>query len=970
MKTPFNVLRHVNQWEMAPRDPVTIGAMILGSMGSAGVSIATWGIVSGINMAFVVGYLATTAITSWALSQLSPTPSIGGSRGLLVNGMDGTAPHDYIYGTMRKGGTRTYTESTGTDNKFLHMIICVAGHEVDYVNFYVNDEIATLDGNGFVTSGNWNSKIRIKAYDGSQTTADPDGLLAESSQIDSTFVGNGIAYLYVRLEYDQDVFANGVPTFTTTVQGRRVYDLRTASTAYSANAALCVRDYLTSDIGLADPDTDDTIFASQANVCDEDVDLATTGVQPRYECHGVFSADMAPREIVTRMMTSCAGTLFWGQGAWQLRVGYYTAPVKTFTLADLRGGISVNTKVASRDNFNRVTGTFVSANDGYVVTEYPPIESDEFLANDKNIENTLDLALPFTTSDAAAQRLAKMTLFRGREQITVSADFGLEAFGVQVGDVVALDIDRYGWSSKEFEVVGWSFNRADGGEIVISMSLRETSPAAFAWNAEESAITRNNTNLPDFRYVPPVGINIIGGELREANQQVVGVALVDVSIDPLFASSIEFQYRKTGASKWRPSGSTLNPASLNSFEVVGISDGSFDFRARATNVLGIHGPWKTLLDNYITIFAFPPADIEDFAGNVVGNTLHLTWSPVADLDLSHYKIRYSTKKIGASYQNARNIVKKVSRPANSITVPAQTGTYFIKAIDKLGNPSRNPASFVVVTNTADIDNLNVITTLPQNPIFAGVKTNTVLLNDDDGNYIALDTVTQFDDVSGVFDDQVGLFDGGGTSGVMASSGVYEFDDFIDLGGIYVSRVSTAMDILLLDYANTFDSAGGEFDQYEGYFDGDPTQFDFTSARAQVSTTNDAPASDAAVWTGWHDFIVGDIAARGIRFRVILESSRNNLTPAIRELSAIVDMPDKVESADDITFVGSYVVTFPSAFKAKPSIGIAATLADGDRYAISGKSRTGFTITAYTGGSVSSNSMTFDYIAKGYGKELA
>jgi hypothetical protein len=81
------------------------------------------------------------------------------------------------------------------------------------------------------------------------------------------------------------------------------------------------------------------------------------------------------------------------------------------------------------------------------------------------------------------------------------------------------------------------------------------------------------------------------------------------------------------------------------------------------------------------------------------------------------------------------------------------------------------------------------------------------------------------------------------------------------------------------------------------------------------------------------------------------------------------MPDRVESASDITYTGTYAVTFPSAFKAAPAIGIAASLANGDRYVISGKSRTGFTITTYTAGSVSTNPATFDYVAKGYGKEL-
>ena len=81
------------------------------------------------------------------------------------------------------------------------------------------------------------------------------------------------------------------------------------------------------------------------------------------------------------------------------------------------------------------------------------------------------------------------------------------------------------------------------------------------------------------------------------------------------------------------------------------------------------------------------------------------------------------------------------------------------------------------------------------------------------------------------------------------------------------------------------------------------------------------------------------------------------------------MPDRVEADDDITYTGSQTVTFPAAFKVTPAIGIAATLADGDRYVISSKSRTGFTITTYTGASVSTNPTTIDYVAKGYGKEL-
>jgi hypothetical protein len=50
-----------------------------------------------------------------------------------------------------------------------------------------------------------------------------------------------------------------------------------------------------------------------------------------------------------------------------------------------------------------------------------------------------------------------------------------------------------------------------------------------------------------------------------------------------------------------------------------------------------------------------------------------------------------------------------------------------------------------------------------------------------------------------------------------------------------------------------------------------------------------------------------------------------------------------------------------------SVGI--TMASGDRYEISAKSRTGFTIKTFTGSTQSTNSATFDYVATGYGGEV-
>ena len=966
---PYNVLRHVRQWERAPR-AAAVGQAILGKALASKALLTIGGFT--LTAGAAVGFVAVNVVTSWAMKALAPKPpelsSFGGdtsSRGLLVNQKDPASPHEFIYGQVRKGGIITYYETTGADNKFLHQIIVLAGHEVEEIgDIYINDEVVTLDGDGFVTSDPYNSKIRINKHLGAANqTVDPD-FLAESNQIDSNFRGRGIAYLYVRYEYDQDVFANGLPLITTVVKGKKVYDPRTGNTAYSSNAALCVRDYLASSYGLSDTEIDDTAFAAAANICDENVSLSGGGTEKKYTANGITRSDINHGDVLQDLMTACAGTLFWGAGKWKLTVGDYVAPTKNLTLDDLRGPITLATRVNLRDQFNAVQGTFNDASQRWIVTDYPQIKGNTFVTEDGGQETALDLPLAYTTSSATAQRLAKLTLYRGREQMTFTADFGLNAFDVEVGEIIALTNPRYGWTEKEFEVVGWSFGASEAGALTVSLTLRETSEAAFDWNAEETALIQNNTNLPSAFNVGTAGVSL-DAELRVINQQVLGVLLIDVTSSSPFSERFEVQYRRSGSPDWVNAGM----ATGNRFEAVGIVDGDYDVRARVVNQLGVRGQYTTILNWYASVFADPPEDVTNFAGNVVGNTLHLTWTPVGDLDLSHYKIRYSTDTSGAEYQKAVDIVKRVSRPANSITVPAKTGTYFIKAVDKLGNVSTGSTSIVVTTNISDIDGLNVVETSTQHPDFTGSKTDVVLLSDLTGPYITLDTAVDFDSVAGDFDDVSGLFDGGGASTAMATGGIYEFDNYIDLGQKYLSRVSTALQVDFLDYVDDFDSAAGLFDAREGVFDGDPTSYDTTSVRTQVSHTNDDPAG-TPTWTAWKDFVVGDIDARAIRFRVILETSSNTHAPAIRELSATVDMPDRVESGDDITYTGSTTVTFTNAFKVAPAIGIAATLADGDRYVISGKSRTGFTITTYTGGSVSTNAATFDYVAKGYGKELA
>jgi len=592
--------------------------LIAGALIKAGVGVVA---------ANIIGYGAYTAATFLALRALGPEDSGSAGRGLQANMREAAAPHDYVYGQIRKGGVITFIESTGTQNDYLHMVIALAGHEVEEIgDIYINDEVVTLDGSGFVTTSEWldadgNKMIRIKKHTGSSSQT-VDSYLDSETSVTSAFRGRGIAYIYVRLQYDNDVFANGIPTFTAVVKGKKVYDPRTSSTAYSANAALCIRDYITSSYGLGDSNVNDTFFSAAANTCDENVTLAAGGTEKRYEVNGVLSADETPKQVLDKMVTTCGGTLYWSGGQWKLRVAEYSSPIKSLGLGDVLGEITTRTRLNRRDSFNAVEGTFVNADDDWIAADYPKISSVTFQTEDNGVDNVLDFPLPLTTSASAVQRLSKVMLYRTREQIQFEADFNMNAYDLEVGDIIQFTNARYGWTNKEFEVRSWRFFAdSDAGDLRVRMVLRETSSGAFDWNANESAIISNNSTLP----------NAIAG-LTVSNLQAIDVTEYDIdkkiidavrltwdSTSNAFTEFYEVQLRPDdGTSEWTTFGRVVD----TSIRVSPLPyDGDYDFRVRAVTASGYKGSFATTsLTKANTIIIDEPAANKDITGAPVATS--------------------------------------------------------------------------------------------------------------------------------------------------------------------------------------------------------------------------------------------------------------------------------------------------------------------------------------------------------------
>ena len=976
------------------KQAVTVGAIAVGVGYFAG-TLGTGTLAKAIGTRFKMGaalstFLAsagTTLVLSSVSRKFAPefeSPTLGTSiqQGTMVSVKEAVKPYRIVYGKTRVGGNIVFAETTD-NNQYIHLVYVVAGHEINNITkiFFDDAEVPLTqsgsDSNGvarlFPSTGNtFEGKVRIKKHLGTSTQLADADLVSDVSQWTTDHRIRGKAYIYVRLDFDNDVFPSGIPNITCEVEGKKVFDPRDSSTAFSSNPALCIRDYLTdTTYGLSAGATeiDDTNFTSAANTCDETVTL-DSGTEKRFTCNGSFETSQTPKNILENFLSSVGGNLVYSNGLFKLKPAVYSTPSVTLDESNLRSPLEINTRVSKKELFNAVKGIYSEPDNLYQPQDYPFLTSSTYESEDNSETIFADINFPFTTSSRTCQRLAKIQLQKARQQISATATFDLTAFQLEVGDTVQITNSRMGFSSKTFEVTGWNFNTINDDEgvpgLVVGCELRETASAVYDFSTSDySSITTGATStLTSARQVSPPSAITLTDELVAYNDGTVIVKLVIVLTPPSdqFTEMFEVEVKQltdADGNSVTDDFKLIGRGKRSRFEFLNVIDkAQYRVRARGVNIFGVTSSSITA-DRTIVGLIDPPSDVTNFACNIVGKEAHLSFDPIPDLDLSHYRINFSPATSGAEWQNSIVLVKKLSRPGTSIVVPAKTGTYLIKAVDKLGNVSINAAS--VVTQITTIGDFTDLITQNENPDFLGTNTNTVVTTLEDGaKAIVLDSTELFDSATGNFDSVTSTLFDGGQDATVQSSGNYAFASTIDAGSIVTTQITATLTQQVVDRARIFDFVSGDFDDQPSNFDGD--------ANTQCSSELQIAVSDDNVtFSSFQDFTIGDYTGRFFKFRVLLTSDNGTATPIVTAVGVVLQLESFTVTQNDISSgTGTKAVTYPRAFTLANSIGITLSIQDmasGDKYAISGKTVNGFNI-AFQNSSGTGISRTFDYIAKG------
>lgn len=461
---------------------------------------------------FILGTALSLVITGVsALLRKSPDgPSLtSDAQTRTVTSRQPVAPWRVIMGEVGQlGGVLTYMEVTGATGEFLHLIITLAGHEVNAIpNMYFDGVEVPVDGSGDAT-GTFAGYVHWEKGLGTAAQTAYASLVSASAGLwTSNHRQRGRANSYVRLKWSADVFPNGVPNITFKVQGYNgIYDPRTTLTGYTANSALCLRAYLTNTswgMGATAAEINDTVAIAAANICDEAVNLKAGGTELRYTTNGTFDTSQLPKDIIPGLLSAMAGQAVYTSGAWGIYPAAWRSSSATFTDSDLRDKIQISTNRSHRDLFNGVKGVYVSPDNNWQPSDFPAFVkdatrgyvSDAYLAEDSGERIWADIQLPYTTTASRAQRLAKIHLERNRRQKTVTAPYNLSAYRVQPPDTVGVTHSRFSWSAKAFEVSDCKLSQvqdANGNPIIgCDLILAETDAGVYDWDytTEELAST-------------------------------------------------------------------------------------------------------------------------------------------------------------------------------------------------------------------------------------------------------------------------------------------------------------------------------------------------------------------------------------------------------------------------------------------------------------------------------------------------
>ena len=560
------------------------------------------------------------------------------------------------------------------------------------------------------TTGEWHcddASTQILAEDNSALSADamefvlysgeasqpPDGILA-SALTGYTDTCDGLAYIVGRFPPGS---TSGFPRLEAIYNGRKVYDPRKDSTSsvydvslgvsthrendpttwqYSTNPAICFRDVI---LNFTEWGIIDEGLAELADYNDETVDG-----HPRREIGLTINRPQTIEKWIKGFRTYMGGFIGWDDGS--LRI----VPNKAVTLpgdvalaitADdiIKGSLRIRRR-SLRSVPNSVAIDYVDSSGSRWITERVQADSAR-LTSGAEQRRLSRVSLPGIHNATQAQREATERLNWYLTDLEITFSMFDEGWQLQTGSIITVT-HPIGLTAKEFRVT-----RITGESGRWTIDATEYDPAVYSSEIVADP-TIPDTNLGNPLDPPEITNLTLTEELYTTKEGNTG-------------SRIRINFDKTGYSFFSQyllegyvDGTKVWQLSTQSNEVVTpgveqlVNDTAITYEVRVY----VQSPFATGLPTIDTVSVqgklLPPNDVSTFTAQVIAaDTVQVEWSPVADIDIWRYEVRYGTTS--DTWATGVSIGRFDTLSASKSGLTLGTYRFFIKALDSVGNESAN-----------------------------------------------------------------------------------------------------------------------------------------------------------------------------------------------------------------------------------------------------------------------------------------
>ena len=656
-------------------------------------------------------------------------------RGILLNKQSNNSSVPVVYGERLLGGTRIFIQTSGTDNEFLYVALVLCEGEINSIEeIRVDDKVVTFSGaltdntQRTVASSDSNfykdgvSYITVEPHLGTDGQS-ASSLLSTLSSWGSNHKLSGLAYLALKFKWNQDVFG-GIPTVQAKIKGRKVVtldsSLNESSETFSTNPAFCLLDYLRNERygkGIATANIDLQSFRDASQVCITQVTPFSGGSDINiFDTNAVLDTSKKVIDNVRDILRGCRGYLPYVQGKYKLVIETTGSASIALDEDDIIGGYSLSSPTKN-SKYNRVIAKFINPDRNFQADQvtFPPTDDSGLASSDRHanlksadggflLEGKFDFKT--ITSPYQAEEMAEIILRRSRESLGLSIVAGFNAYQLHIGDIVNITLSSLGFSTKAFRVIQMTFNE----DYTITLQLVEHQDSHYTFASKTQVSSTPSTTLPNpFVIQPPASVTLSDEMIEYADGVVITRLNILIGASPdSFVSNYQVEAKLSTESNFKiiSVGTQLNHEFLN------VIDGAtYNVRVKAINSFGVNSTFTTA--NHTVVGATEtPSDVTDLSVSMVGsNQMELSWTPVTDLDISWYEVRFQDVTSGATWNESTPIAKVVRRKSNSLVVNAQIGSYCIKAVDKLGNSSANAS--IVSTNISGLQNFQNVLTLSE-----------------------------------------------------------------------------------------------------------------------------------------------------------------------------------------------------------------------------------------------------------------